>query len=44
MGQLLLIRKEVITISTQIGFVISGPQTQTALVTYTPMNLYFKTL
>ncbi len=43
MGQLVLIKKEVVTISKQIEFVISDPQTQTARVIYTPMNLYFKT-
>ena len=44
MGQLLQIKKELVTISKQIEFVISDPQTQTTRVTYTPMNLYFKTL
>ena len=44
MGQLLLIKKEVVTIPKQIEFVISDPQTQTTRVIYTPMNLYFKTL
>ena len=43
MGQLLLIKKEVVTISKQIEFVISDPQTQTTRVIYTPMNLLFKT-
>ena len=45
MEQLLQIEKELVTISKQIEFVISDPQTQTArVVVYTPMNLYFKTL
>ena len=39
MGQLLLIKKEVVTIPTQIEFVISDPQTQTTRVIYAPMNL-----
>ena len=39
MGQLVLIKKEVVTISKQIEFVISDPQTQTTRVIYTPMNL-----
>ena len=43
MGQLLPIKKEVVTISKQIEFVISDPQTQTTRVIYAPMNLYFKT-
>ena len=44
MVQLVLIKKEVVTIPKQIEFVISDPQTQTTRVIYTPMNLYFKTL
>ena len=44
MVQLLQIEKEVVTISKQIEFVISDPQTQTTRVIYAPMNLYFKTL
>ena len=44
MGQLLQIEKEIVTISKQIEFVISDPQTLTTRVIYTPMNLYFKTL
>ena len=43
-GQSLLIRREIITISRQIEFVILDPQTQITRVIYTPMNLYFKTL
>ena len=39
MGQLLQIKKELVTISKQIEFVISDPQTQTARVVYTPMKL-----
>ena len=44
MERLLPIKKEVVTISKQIEFVISDPQTLTTRVIYTPMNLYFKTL
>jgi hypothetical protein len=44
MGQLLQLEKELVTISKQIEFVISDPQTLTTRVIYTPMNLYFKTL
>ena len=44
MGQLLQIEKELVTISKQIEFVISDPQTLTTRVIYTSMNLYFKTL
>ena len=39
MEQLLQIEKELVTISKQIKFVISDPQTQTTHVIYTPMNL-----
>ena len=39
MGQLLQIEKELVTISKQIEFVISDPQTQTTRVIYTHMNL-----
>ena len=39
MGRLLQIEKEVLTISEQIEFVISDPQTQTTRVIYTPKNL-----
>ena len=39
MGQLVIIKKEVVTISKQIEFVISDPQTQTTRVIYTPMNI-----
>ena len=39
MGQLLQIEKELVTISKQIEFVISDPQTQITRVIYTPMNL-----
>ena len=38
-GQLLRREKELVTISKQIEFVISDPQTQTTRVMYTPMNL-----
>ena len=44
MGRLMLMKKGLVTISKQIEFVISDPQTQTTRVIYTPMNLYFKTL
>ena len=44
MGQLLQIEKELVTISKQIEFVISDPQTLTTHVIYTSMNLYFKTI
>ena len=44
MGQLLQIEKELVTISKQIEFVISDPQTLTTRVIYTSMNLYFKTI
>ena len=44
MGQLLQIEKELVTISKQIEFVISNPQTLTTRVIYTSMNLYFKTI
>ena len=44
MGQLLPIKKEVVTISKQKEFLISDPQTQTTRVIYTSMNLYFKTI
>ena len=39
MEQLLQIEKELVTISMQIEFVISDPQTQTTRVIYTHMNL-----
>ena len=39
MEQLLQIQKELVTISKQIQFVISDPQTQTTRLIYTPMNL-----
>ena len=39
MGQLLQIERELVTISEQIEFVISDPQTQTTRVIYTPKNL-----
>ncbi len=39
MEQLLQIEKEIVTISEQIAFVISDPQTQTTRVIYTPKNL-----
>ena len=39
MERLALIKKELVTISKQIEFVISDPQTQTTRVIYTPMNL-----
>ena len=39
MEQLLQIEKELVTISKQIQFVISDPQTQTTRVIYTPKNL-----
>ena len=39
MEQLLQIEKEIVTISKQIQFVISDPQTQTTRVIYTSMNL-----
>ena len=39
MGQLLQKEKEIATISKQIEFVISDPQTQTTRVIYTPTNL-----
>jgi len=44
MGRLPQIEKELLTISKQIKFVISDPQTQTTRVICTPMNLQFKTL
>ena len=44
MEQLLQKEKEIATISKQIEFVISDPQTLTTRVIYTPMNLCFKTL
>ena len=44
MGQLLQIEKELATISKQIEFVISDPQTLTTRVICTSMNLYFKTI
>ena len=39
MGQLLQLEKELVTISKQIEFVISDPQTQTTRVISRPMNL-----
>ena len=39
MVRLLQKEKELATISRQIEFVISDPQTQTTRVMYTPMNL-----
>ena len=39
MEQLPQIQKELVTISKQIQFVISDPQTQTTRLIYTPMNL-----
>ena len=39
MGRLPKTENELVTISKQIEFVISDPQTQTTRVIYTPMNL-----